>query len=50
MGDEVRIFGYCEECGNVITDEDKAYVDHEGRYFDCLDCILSYYNICEVEF
>ena len=50
MSDDVMIVAYCEECGSAITNEDKAYVDHDGKYFDCLDCLFEYYDICEVEF
>ena len=50
MNDDVMIVGYCEECGSAITTEDEAYIDHEGRYFDCLDCIFEYHDITKVEF
>ena len=23
--DEIRVFGYCECCGNQVTDEDESY-------------------------
>lgn len=49
MNDDVMIIGYCEECGSVITTDDKAYIDHEGLYFDSIECVLSYHDICEVE-
>jgi hypothetical protein len=50
MNNDAMIVGYCEECGNAITSEDKAYIDHEGLYFDSAECALSYHDICEVEF
>ena len=50
MGEDVRVFGYCEECGSAITDNDEAYIDSDGRYFDCIDCLLEYYDISKVEF
>lgn len=50
MNDDAMIVAYCEECGSAITNEDKAYIDHEGKYFDCLDCLFEYHDICEVEF
>ena len=50
MNEDVIIRAYCEECGSAITDEDKAYIDNDGRYFDSMDCVMSYHNICEVEF
>lgn len=50
MNDDVMIRAYCEECGSAITDEDEAYVDSEGRYFDSVECICQYYDIVKVEF
>ena len=50
MNDDVRVVAYCAECGNTITDEDKAYIDHDGLYFDSIDCCFAYHDICEVEF
>ena len=50
MNDDVVIRAYCEECGSAITDEDEAYIDHEGKYFDCLDCLVEYHDIVKVEF
>ena len=42
MGEDVRVFGYCEECGSAITDNDKAYIDSEGRYIpnENIDAVL----------
>ena len=50
MNDDVIIRAYCEECGSAITNEDTAYVDSEGRYFDSVECCFLYHDICEVEF
>ena len=50
MNEDVRVFGYCAECGSEVTDEDVAYVDSEGRYFDNIECVCEYYNISKVEF
>lgn len=52
---EIRTFGYCEECGNEITseiennDEEEIYVDNEGRYFCSIECVLEYYGIEKIE-
>ena len=43
--EEVRVLGYCEECGRRITDNDDVYIDKEGHYFDSVDCIMEYYEI-----
>ena len=49
MNDNVRILGYCAECGNAITEDDTAYIDHDGLYFDSVECVFEYHDICEVE-
>lgn len=47
---EVRVLGYCEECGNEITDEmNDTYVDGEGRYFCCSECLLESYGVRKIE-
>ena len=51
MNEDVRVIAYCAECYSAITNEDnEAYVDSEGRYFDSVECICEYYNISKVEF
>lgn len=50
MNDDVIIRGYCEECGSEITNEDEAYVNAEGRYFDSIECLCQYYDIVKVEY
>lgn len=48
--DEVRNFGECECCGNVITSEDEEYyVDSEGRVFCSVECALDAKNVVKVE-
>lgn len=49
MNEDVMIIAYCEECGSAITTEDEAYIDHEGLYFDCIECLMSYHDIVKVE-
>lgn len=46
---ETRVLGYCEECGNAITDEKESYVDKDGYRFCSVECVLEYYEIelCE---
>lgn len=43
------IIGYCEECGNFITEDDEMYIDEEGRYFCSQECALEYYHIIKRE-
>lgn len=50
MDDEVRTLGYCVECDNAITTEDnEAFVDEEGNYYCCVDCVLERYGITRLE-
>lgn len=51
MGDEdIRIFGYCENCGAEITDEDgDYYVNNEGQIFCDIECVCEYYEIIKLE-
>lgn len=48
---EVRIIGYCAECGHTITDEcGEIYTDESGNYFDSIDCQMDFYKITKLEF
>lgn len=47
--DEERIIAYCDECGNPIYDDETSYVGKDGEHFCSMDCILSYFEIDEVE-
>ena len=48
--DEVRVLGYCAECGNTITDDVReCYCNDDGEYFCDIECLLTYYNISKIE-
>ena len=48
--DDIRKFGECECCGNIITDEsDEYYVDSEGRVFCSVECVLDAKGVIKVE-
>lgn len=50
MDEEVKVISYCEECGNeIIRDDEEAFVDSEGNYYCCIDCILEHFDITKVE-
>ena len=50
MDNEVRTFGYCEVCGNRVTDEyDEYYVNDDGEVFCCVGCVLEHYGVTKVE-
>lgn len=53
---EIRVFGYCECCGNKITDEDKEYdenkeyyVNDDGEVFCSVECVCEHYGITKIE-
>ena len=48
--DEIRMFGYCESCGDNVTDENEEYyVTEDGKLFDCVECALEYHGVTKVE-
>ena len=48
--DEIRIFGYCENYSEEVTDEGgEYYVTDDGKVFDCIECVLEYYGITKIE-
>mgnify|MGYP003304451828 CR=1 FL=1 len=50
MDEEVRVFGYCEECGTKITDEaEEYYCDEEGKLLCSHECLLEHYGLYKVE-
>lgn len=48
--DEARTFGYCENCGEKITDRaDEYYVDSEGRVYCSVECVLEAHDVTVME-
>jgi hypothetical protein len=48
--DEVRVFGYCENCGEKVTDEgNEYYISDDGKVFCHIECALEHYGITKVE-
>lgn len=48
--DEIRIFGYCECCGEKVTDEhEEYYINENGEVFCSVECMMEYYNVTKVE-
>lgn len=48
--DEIRIFGYCECCGNKVTDNgEEYYIDTEGRVFCSVECAFETHGLTKVE-
>ena len=53
---EVRVFGYCENCSDEVTDENNVYdgineyfVNDDGEIFCCIDCVCEHYNLTRIE-
>jgi uncharacterized damage-inducible protein DinB len=48
--DEVKFYGYCENCGERITNEsDEYYVNDDGEVFCCIKCVLEHCGITKIE-
>ena len=48
--DESQANGRCEECGELIYDDNyDAYINGLGEHFCSLECVLSYYGIRRVD-
>jgi hypothetical protein len=48
--DEMRNFGYCENCGNTITSEDEEYyVTDDGKVFCSVECCLEHFGVTKIE-
>jgi len=47
---EERIFGYCEFCGEKVTDENEEYyVNEDGEVFCSVECMMEHYGVTKVE-
>ena len=50
MDEDVRVFGYCTECGAKVTDElEEYYCDDEGNVFCSDSCILEHFGLYKME-
>ena len=51
MSEDIRVIGYCSECGETITDDmEDVYVNEEGRHFCCTECAMTYNGLTKLEF
>jgi hypothetical protein len=50
MDEEVRVFGYCIECGSEITDGiGEYYCDSEGNLICSRECLLEHFSLTVME-
>jgi hypothetical protein len=48
--DDVRNFGYCENCGEPVTEDFEEYfVDDDGRVFCSFECACETHGLTKVE-
>ena len=48
--DEIRCFGYCECCGNKITDKNgECHVNSDGEVFCSVECVMEHYGVVKLE-
>lgn len=48
--DEVRVFGYCECCGEEVTDENEEYyINDDGEVFCSIECVCEAHRVTKVE-
>jgi len=48
--DDVRLFGYCEHCGETVTDQNEEYyISDDGKVFCSCECCLEYFGVTKVE-
>lgn len=48
--DDVKAIARCEECGELIyEDNDDIYISEDGYFFCCLECALRFYGIQKAE-
>ena len=48
--EEVRLIGYCAECGEDITDDmEDISIDEDGHYFCSCECAQIYHGLHKLE-
>lgn len=48
--DEIRIFGYCECCGEEVTDANEEYcITDDGKVFCSVECALEHFGVVKIE-
>ena len=50
MDEDIRVFGYCMECGSKITDDVEVYYcDDEGNLLCSHECLLDHFDMTQIE-
>lgn len=49
MDEEIRVIGYCTECGDKITDDFRYYCDSDGNLFCSKECVLEHFDVTVME-
>ena len=50
MDEEIRVIGYCVECGDEITDDiGEYYCAPDGALLCSKECIIEHFNIAVME-
>ena len=48
--DDVRVFGYCENCGEKVNENyEEYYITDDGKVFCSVECICEAHRITKVE-
>lgn len=48
--DEMRNFGYCENCGEKVTDQsDEYYVTEDGKVLCSHECMMEHFCVTKIE-
>ena len=48
--DEVRFFGYCECCGEKVTDENEEYyITEDGKVLCSCACMMEHFCVTKIE-
>ena len=48
--DDIRFFGYCENCGEKVTDQgEEYYITEDGKVFCSIECVCEAHRVTKVE-